>query len=615
MTDLQNDYSMHTHTCGQLRAEQADPAREVTLCGWVSHRRDHGGLIFVDLRDRTGITQVVFDPDVCPPEAFAAGERMRPEWVLRVVGYVRLRPEGTANADMATGAVELMVREVEILNSAETPPFALVDGIETDELTRLQWRYLDMRRPEVLSALRLRSEVTAALHRSFNKRGFLEVETPILGRSTPEGARDYLVPSRVSNGKFYALPQSPQLYKQLLMVGGIERYYQIARCFRDEDLRADRQPEFTQLDVEMSFVAEDDVLALMEDVMAEVLTAAGVATATHPELRGTPVAVEAGVCDTVSFPLPRMCYDEAMGRFGNDRPDIRFGLELQDVSALVAGCGFKVFAGAVESGGVVKAINAKGAGDLSRGEIDKLGEVATTYGAKGMAWIAFTSAGEEKSPIIKFLGDEVLAALKEALQVAPGDLVVFGADSFEVVSAALGAVRLALADVLDLPKSGHRLCWVVDFPLFKYDEDGRRFVANHHPFTRVKDEDQSKLETDPAACGSYSYDLIMNGYELGGGTLRIHTRDLQLRVLQAMGFSEEEACEQFGFLLDALSFGAPPHGGIALGLDRLIMLLGGFESIRDVIAFPKTSSGGDPLTGAPAGVDDRQLRELGIKLS
>ena len=621
MTDYQNEYSMHTKTCGQLRADDADPAGTVILCGWVRHRRDHGGLIFVDLRDRTGIAQIVFDPDVCSLEAFASGERMRPEWVLRAEGYIRLRPEGTANPEMPTGEVELMVREVEILGRSETPPFVLEDGIETDELTRLQWRYLDIRRPEVLNALRLRSDVTGALHAAFNKRGFIQVETPILGRSTPEGARDYLVPSRVNNGKFYALPQSPQLYKQLLMVGGVERYYQIARCFRDEDLRADRQPEFTQLDVEMSFVTVDDILGLMEDVLAEVLTSAGVAVEVHPELQEAqrnaplPLPVETGVQDVVSFPLPRMSYDEAMNRFGNDRPDVRFGLELQDISEIVAGCGFKVFSAAVESGGVVKAINAKGAGDLSRGEIDKLGEVATAHGAKGMAWIAFTSAGEAKSPIIKFLGDEVLEALKAALDVVPGDLVVFGADNFEIVSAALSAVRLALAEVLHIPHGGHRLCWVVDFPMFKYDDEAKRFVANHHPFTRINDEDVDKLESDPASCGSYSYDLILDGYEAGGGTLRIHSRSLQLRVLQAMGFSEAEAYEQFGFLLDALSFGAPPHGGIALGLDRLIMLLGGFESIRDVIAFPKTSSGGDPLTGAPASVEPRQLRELGIKLS
>jgi len=657
MTDYLNKYSMHTKTCGQLRAGDAGPANDVVLCGWVAHRRDHGGLIFVDLRDRTGIAQIVFDPEVCSREVFSAGERMRPEWVLRVSGYIRIRPDGTANPDMATGEVELMVQEVAILNSSETPPFTIADGIETDELTRLHWRYLDIRRPEVLGSLQLRSNVAAAIHTALNRRGFLEVETPILGRSTPEGARDYLVPSRVNKGTFYALPQSPQLYKQLLMVAGVERYYQIARCFRDEDLRADRQPEFTQLDLEMSFVTTDDVLDLMEAVLADVLEAVGVPVHRQAGVfeGGVPVegdestkaetpvkavvsvegsasvsngvssrsdaparvvaAVETGVQETVSFPLPRMTYAEAMDRFGNDRPDIRFGMELQDLSQVVAGCDFKVFQGALEQGGVVKAINAKGAGSLSRGEIDKLGEVAVTFGAKGMAWIAFTESGEAKSPIIKFLGDEVLEAIKEALDVSPGDLVLFGADEFEVVSAALSAVRLALASVMGIERTGHRFCWVVDFPLFVYDNEAKRFTANHNPFTRVMDEDMDKLETDPAACGSHSYDLIMDGHELGGGTLRIHSRDLQMRVFKAMGFTEEEATEQFGFLLDALSLGAPPHGGLALGFDRLIMLLGGYESIRDVIAFPKTSSGGDPLTGAPATVKPLQLRELGIKLS
>ncbi|MDR2196994.1 MAG: aspartate--tRNA ligase [Coriobacteriales bacterium] len=582
---------MHSHTCGELTA--AAIGARVTLTGWVGHRRDHGGLIFVDLRDRAGITQLVFDPELLAPAFFELGERMRPEWVLLVEGTVRARPEGTVNASMPTGEVEVVLSFVEVLNTSKTPPFSLEDGIETDELTRLRWRYLDIRRPEMLASLRLRSRVTAALHAALVARGFIEVETPILGRSTPEGARDFLVASRTSAGSFYALPQSPQLFKQLLMVAGLERYYQIARCFRDEDLRADRQPEFTQLDVEMSFIEESDVMDLMEEVMAEVFGAVGLE---H------------------TFPLQRMSYAEALARFGNDRPDTRFGLELVDISRIVATSGFQVFSSAVKAGGVVKAINAKGAGGLSRGEIDKIAAVATEHGAQGMAWIVFTASGEVKSPIVKFFTDEELEALRFELKIADGDLVLFGAGDIETVSAALSAVRLYLADLLGVERSCHKLLWVTDFPMFRYDADEKRYVANHHPFTRIRDEDIDLLQSDPLACGSYSYDLVMDGYEIGGGTLRIHNAEQQLRVFEVLGFTREEAFEQFGFLLEALEFGAPPHGGIALGLDRLAMLLGGHSSIRDVIAFPKTSSGSDPLTGAPAQVSARQLKEVGLRL-
>jgi aspartyl-tRNA synthetase len=613
--------SGRSHNCGQLRAD--DIGAEVMLNGWVAHRRDHGGLVFVDLRDREGVTQCVFDPENCPAAVFALAEQMRPEWVIAVAGRVRSRPEGTVNPNMPTGAIEVLVHECQILNSAETPPFPITDGIITDEATRLRWRYLDIRRPEVLTALRLRSRVLAALHAAFHRRGFLEVETPILGRSTPEGARDYLVPSRLRAGEFYALPQSPQLYKQLLMVGGVERYYQIARCFRDEDLRADRQPEFTQVDVEMSFVTEDDVLELTEAVLAEVLAAVGFTVTGAPVAAATATgaaevagpAAPAAAAGPVSLPLPRMRYVEAMERFGSDRPDIRFGMELVDISAIVANSGFKVFSQAVAQGGAVKAINAQGGGRLSRGEIDKVAAVATEHGAGGMAWIAFDADGCARSPIIKFLGDEVLEQIKEAAAVQPGDLLLFGADSRDTVNTVLGAVRLYLADLLQVERHGHGLCWVLDFPMFKYDKDAKRFAANHHPFTLVKDEDLSKLESDPAACGSYSYDLVFAGLEVGGGTLRIHSRDLQLRVLKVLGLSEQQATEQFGFLLDALGFGAPPHGGIALGLDRLVMLLGNYQSIRDVIAFPKTSSAADLLTGAPATVEPTQLRDLSLRIT
>lgn len=591
MTDYKNDYSMHSTTCGALRL--ADVDTEVVLTGWVARRRDHGGLIFVDLRDRTGFTQCVFDPDIVDGQGFADAERMRSEWVLKVVGTVRPRSEDTINVALPTGEVDVMVTKVAILNTSITPPFAIEDGIDTDEATRMKWRYLDIRRPEMLENLKLRHAVTHAMRKALNERDFLEVETPMLGKSTPEGARDFIVPSRPNSGKFYALPQSPQLLKQLLMVGGVERYYQIARCFRDEDLRADRQPEFTQVDIEMSFVDQDDVMKMMEDVMAEVLGELGIK---H------------------EFPLPRMCFAESMARYGNDRPDTRFGMELVDLTDIVKDSGFKVFTGAVKNGGVVKAVNAKGAGDWSRGEIDKLALIAEENGAKGMAWIAFTTEGEAKSPIIKFFTDDEFAAMKKALDVQPGDLVMFAADDASVVHAVLSALRLHMADALNIPREGHSLMWVVDFPMFRYDEDEKRYAAEHHPFTQIKDGDLSKIEDAPLECGSYSYDLIMDGYEIGGGTIRIHDAELQKRVLRRIGMDDGQIEEQFGHLVNALSLGAPPHGGIALGLDRLVMLLAGKESIRDVIAFPKTSSASDPMTNAPSEVSVRQLKEAHLKL-
>ena len=591
MTDFSNEYCMHTHTCGQLRSE--DVGTEVTLTGWVAHRRDHGGLIFVDLRDRAGKTQCVFDPDVVDAEGFKDAERMRSEWVIKVDGYVRPRSEENVNPDMPTGEIDVMVRTVEILNSAVTPPFAIEDGIETGEDLRMKWRYMDLRRPEMYANLKLRHTVAQALRKALNEREFVEVETPILGKSTPEGARDFIVPSRLLPGKFYALPQSPQLMKQMLMISGFERYYQIARCFRDEDLRADRQPEFTQVDIEMSFIHEEDILTMMEDVLKEVFEEIGVE---HP------------------FPLPRMQYSEAMERFGCDRPDVRFGMELVNLTDIVKGCGFKVFAEVAERGDVVKAINAKGAGDWSRGEIDKLANIASDNGAKGMAWIAFTSDGKEKSPIIKFFDDETYARLKEAVDAQPGDLVLFAADKADVANAVLSALRLHMADALGIERKGHALLWVVNFPMFRWDEDEKRYVAEHHPFTQVRREDLDKIESDPLACGSYSYDLVMDGYEAGGGTLHIHQPEEQRRILRRVGLTEEQINEQFGFLIGALEHGAPPHGGIALGLDRLIMLLAGKDSIRDVIAFPKTSSGTDLMQESPTPVTSRQLKEVGMRL-
>lgn len=594
MTDFKNEFCMHTATCGELR--KSDVGREVVLTGWAWHNRDHGGLIFCDLRDREGYTQVVVDPDCVSEEEFHIAEHLGREFVLQISGRVRARGEDAENPNMVTGEIEVLATSVKVLNTSVTPPFSIEDGIETDETTRMKWRYLDLRRPEMYANLLLRHKVAQAMRQALNERGFIEVETPILANSTPEGARDYLVPSRPNPGKFYALPQSPQQFKQMLMVGGIERYYQIARCFRDEDLRADRQPEFTQVDIEMSFVEETDVMDLMEGVFKEVLSAAGVE---H------------------EFPLQRMPWKEAMDRFGCDRPDVRFGMELVDLTDLIKDCNFKVFTGAAANGGVVKCINAKSAGNWSRGEIEKLADIAAANGAKGMAWIAYTDADTDlvgKSPIIKFLGEETHNAIKEAAGVEPGDLLLFAADAFDTASAVLSALRLHMADALGIERNGHALLWVVDFPMFRYDADEKKYAAEHHPFTMIPEEDWDKIESDPLACSSYSYDIVMDGFEMGGGSIRIHNAELQKRVLRRLGVEDDQMEEKFGHLIHALELGAPPHGGIALGLDRLVMLLAGKQSIRDVIAFPKTSSASDPMTGAPNEVTGRQLKEVNLRL-
>ena len=594
MTDFKNKYCMHTATCGELRLGDID--REVTLTGWAWHNRDHGGLIFCDLRDRDGYTQIVVDPDCVTTEEFNVAEHLSREDVIKVTGKVRARGEGMINPNMETGEIEVLATSLTMLNQSVTPPFSIEDGIETDETTRMKWRYLDLRRPEMLANIKLRHQIVQTLRASLNKRAFLEVETPILANSTPEGARDYIVPSRPNPGKFYALPQSPQQFKQMLMAGGIERYYQIARCFRDEDLRADRQPEFTQVDIEMSFVSEYDVVDMMEDVMKELFEELGLE---H------------------EFPLQRMEYSEAMRRFGCDRPDVRFGMELIDLTDIVRGCGFGVFAKAIEAGGIVKCINCKGAGNWSRGEVEKMAEVAAENGAKGMAWIAFMSDDVEmkgKSPIIKFFDEETYDAIKQATEAEPGDLLLFAADKPATVAAVLSALRLSMADKLGIERNGHAMLWIVNFPMFKYDEDEKKYAAEHHPFTHILEEDLDKIEEAPLECGSYSYDLVLDGFELGGGSIRIHNPEEQKRVLRRCGVSDEDIDIKFGHLIHALELGTPPHGGIALGLDRLVMLLAGKPSIRDVIAFPKTSSASDPMTGAPNAVTGRQLKDVSLRL-
>jgi len=570
--------------CGEVLPDRVDS--EVRVAGWVNRRRDHGGLIFIDLRDRSGIVQLVFHPDTSGA-AFAAAERLRSEHVVSAAGEVVRREAGNVNPNLATGEIEVTVSELAPLADAETPPFAIDEDTPVDETLRLRYRYLDLRREGMREALELRHRIVATMRRVLDERDFLEVETPILTRSTPEGARDFLVPSRLQPGSWYALPQSPQLFKQLLMVSGYERYFQIARCFRDEDLRADRQPEFTQLDLEMSFVDEDDVIEAMEAVMAAVF--------------------EVGGFDVPAPPYRRMGFAEAMSRFGSDRPDTRFGLELRDVGDALAGGDFKVFESVLAGGGAVLALDA-GARQLSRAELDGLNEVVQRHGGKAVAWAFAEAGGAWRSPIAKFFADAQRAAVMRELEASEGDLLLFVADERRTAQEALGALRLELARRFELvPPGRHDVFWVVDFPMFEPTEEGA-FGPMHHPFTAPRGD-----LADPGSLLSRAYDLVVDGAELGGGSIRINTPEVQRRVFEIIGLDEDEAQARFGFLLDALRYGAPPHGGIAMGLDRVVAIIAGRESIRDAMAFPKTASGGDPLTGAPAPVDGRQLRELGVR--
>ncbi|MBT2569140.1 aspartate--tRNA ligase [Planococcus sp. ISL-110] len=582
-----------THYCGEVN--ETATGQRVTLKGWVQKRRDLGGLIFVDIRDRSGIVQVVFNPEISK-EAAAIGESLRNEFVVHIDGLVVERTEGQINAAMKTGKIEVQVDHASIINAAKNPPFAIEDNTDVNEDLRLKYRYLDLRRPAMYETFKMRSDVTKSIRRFLDEEGFIEVETPILTKSTPEGARDYLVPSRVHDGEFYALPQSPQLFKQMLMVSGFDKYYQIARCFRDEDLRADRQPEFTQIDMEMSFQTMEDIIGMNERLMVQMMK-----DVKKIDIEPT---------------FQRMGYTEAMDRFGSDKPDVRFGLELVNVSDLVKDSAFKVFTGAIENGGQVKLINIKGqAANYSRKDIDALGAFAAVYGAKGLAWLKVEEEGV-KGPIAKFFEGEAATALTERAEAETGDLLLFVADKKTIVADALGALRLKFGKELDLiDNSVYKFLWITDWPLLEYDDKDGRYYAAHHPFTMPFEEDLDKLATEPENVRAQAYDLVLNGYELGGGSSRIYRRDIQEQMFEVLGFSKEEANEQFGFLMEAFEYGTPPHGGIAFGLDRLVMLLAGSTNLRDTIAFPKTASASDLLTDAPSPVSGAQLEELSLSLN
>ena len=588
---------MRSHYCGQLNESLID--QEIELAGWVHRRRDHGGVIFIDLRDREGLAQVVFDPDI--PDIFTIAESVRNEFVLHVKGKVRLRPEGTENPDLPTGQVEVLGKELTILNKSETPPFMLdIDDDEVGEEHRLRYRYVDLRRPMMLERMRLRSEITRVLRYYLDNNGFLDMETPMLTKATPEGARDYLVPSRTHQGNFFALPQSPQIFKQLLMISGMDRYYQIVRCFRDEDLRADRQPEFTQLDIETSFLDEEQIMSMMEEMIRDLFGKV--------------------LEEQLPNPFPRMSYAEAMERFGSDKPDLRIPLELVEVADLMKDVEFKVFSGpANDPGSRVTALRLPNGGELSRKEIDDYTKYVGIYGAKGLAYIKVNelAKGREglQSPILKFLPDDVINGIMERVGAEDGDLVFFGADNARVVNDALGALRVKLGHDRGMVDRGWKPLWVVDFPMFEWDEGSNRWMSLHHPFTSPKEDHLELLESDPGACMSRAYDMILNGTELGGGSMRIYRSSVQEKVFKALGISDEEAQDKFGFLLEALKYGCPPHGGLAFGLDRLVMLMTGAKSIRDVMTFPKTQNANCMLTDAPSEVSPKQLIELGVRVT